>query len=94
MTRRCLICANLNPCRQHTEREQMAELRRNDAAVAAIPSTEPARPLYAVTPMPNGRWLVSNMNGRGRVHGVEVIDNFETKEAADAHVSKLLGAAP
>jgi hypothetical protein len=33
---RCLICANINPCSQHSGQAQRDELRRNDAAIAAI----------------------------------------------------------
>lgn len=29
MSRRCLICSNINPCRDHSEEAQDAELRRN-----------------------------------------------------------------
>lgn len=45
-TRRCLICANTNPCREHSAVEQAEELRRNDAAIASIrhPSPEPLKP--------------------------------------------------
>lgn len=36
MSRRCLICANINPCRDHSEAEQHAELDRNDVAVKKL----------------------------------------------------------
>lgn len=34
--RRCLICSRLNPCPDHSDRAQGAELARNDAAIAEI----------------------------------------------------------
>lgn len=34
MSRRCLICANINPCREHSGSEQDAELSRNQRAIA------------------------------------------------------------
>jgi hypothetical protein len=36
MSRRCLICSNINPCRNHSEQAQADELRRNDETVARI----------------------------------------------------------
>ena len=36
IARRCLICANLNPCKQHSNAAQWEELRRNDAEIARI----------------------------------------------------------
>jgi hypothetical protein len=36
ISRRCLICAALNPCRQHSAEDQRAELARNDAEIAKI----------------------------------------------------------
>lgn len=42
MTRRCLICANINPCREHSEADQQAELARNDREIAAIRAEEAA----------------------------------------------------
>lgn len=36
--RRCLICANLNPCPRHSDQEQTDELARNDAEIARIRS--------------------------------------------------------
>lgn len=36
ISRRCLLCANINPCRQHSAQEQVDELRRNDAEIAEI----------------------------------------------------------
>lgn len=42
MSRRCLICANINPCREHSEADQSAELARNDAAIARIRGGQPA----------------------------------------------------
>lgn len=36
MTRRCLICSNLNPCPDHSDADQDRELARNDAAIAQI----------------------------------------------------------
>lgn len=36
VSRRCLICANLNPCRAHSTDDQIAELARNDAEIAAM----------------------------------------------------------
>ncbi len=41
LTRRCLICANINPCRKHSAQSQVEELRRNDAAIAEIRKYEP-----------------------------------------------------
>lgn len=52
MTRRCLICAALNPCTIHTEADQRAELARNDAAIARIrsgPAMTPASLIAAQT---------------------------------------------
>jgi hypothetical protein len=43
ISRRCLICANINPCREHSEQEQEAELARNDAAIARIRRAEGKR---------------------------------------------------
>lgn len=36
MSRRCLICADINPCRQHTAEAQFEELRRNCREVERI----------------------------------------------------------
>lgn len=36
ISRRCLICANYNPCSSHSEEAQEAELRRNDEEIAKI----------------------------------------------------------
>lgn len=36
MSRRCLICANTNPCRLHSEEDQDKELRMNVAAIQNI----------------------------------------------------------
>lgn len=43
-SRRCLVCANLNPCRNHGPVEQAAELARNDAAIAV--SADNLAPLH------------------------------------------------
>lgn len=44
MSRRCLICANINPCRLHSEADQDAELARNDREIARIRGEQPADP--------------------------------------------------
>ncbi len=36
MSRRCLICADINPCSKHSSEDQESELAANDAAIAAI----------------------------------------------------------
>lgn len=36
MTRRCLICAKLNPCAEHSEADQQAELARNDREIQRL----------------------------------------------------------
>jgi hypothetical protein len=36
VTRRCLICANINPCREHSQYAQDAELGRNMREIAVI----------------------------------------------------------
>jgi len=41
MSRRCLICSNLNPCHEHSESVQDAELARNSRAVRELQSTPP-----------------------------------------------------
>jgi len=40
--RRCLICANINPCAAHSDDQQRTELARNDRAIADLraPNTE------------------------------------------------------
>ena len=38
MTRRCLICSNLNPCHKHSSDEQDRELRRNLAEIRKVSS--------------------------------------------------------
>ena len=48
ISRRCLICANINPCSLHSGREQASELARNDAAIARIRAEERA----AASPLP------------------------------------------
>lgn len=35
-SRRCLICADINPCLRHTYAAQQQELVRNDAAIFAL----------------------------------------------------------
>ncbi len=40
-SRRCLICANINPCREHPSQGQRDELRANDAAIARIRKAQP-----------------------------------------------------
>jgi hypothetical protein len=45
MSRRCLICANINPCREHSEDAQLSELRRNDVAIARIRAEQAAAKL-------------------------------------------------
>jgi hypothetical protein len=42
MSRRCLICANVNPCRKHSYDEQDAELARNDRAIRELKATPEA----------------------------------------------------
>lgn len=36
MSRRCLICANFNPCRQHSHDEQEAEFDHNVREIRKI----------------------------------------------------------
>lgn len=55
MSRRCLMCARLNPCPDHPADVQAAELRRNDEAVAAIRATEPLSTLWVPTHEEIGR---------------------------------------
>lgn len=43
-SRRCLICANMNPCSKHSEEAQRQELSRNDEAVALIRASNPRNP--------------------------------------------------
>lgn len=59
ISRRCLICANLNPCRDHSEADQEAELARNDAAIALIHGRA-ASPFRDFTPALGWRWRSSN----------------------------------
>lgn len=40
MSRRCLICANINPCSRHSEQDQVDELARNDREIARIKGEE------------------------------------------------------
>lgn len=40
MSRRCLICADINPCGQHSADVQEAELARNIRAIGDIQGTE------------------------------------------------------
>lgn len=35
-TRRCLVCSRINPCAEHSQADQRAELARNDAEIARI----------------------------------------------------------
>lgn len=44
IARRCLICANINPCRNHSEEAQEAELKRNDREIAEIRAALSAAP--------------------------------------------------
>jgi len=36
ISRRCLICAAINPCSEHSQEDQRVELARNDAAIAKL----------------------------------------------------------
>lgn len=40
----------------------------------------------------NGLWSVVNLNGRGRLHGVEIVaDRLPSREEADAWIAKAEG---
>lgn len=76
MSRRCLICSNLNPCREHSDADQSNELARNDAAIAKI------RAERELPPLPPGRNVKRlekvTMTSKGPViTDVRVIDTSE-----------------
>lgn len=72
-SRRCLICANINPCREHGAEAQAAELDRNDRAIAALkaPPAVPAEegekaaqaPMPRALPMPEYRYQQDDFSG-------------------------------
>lgn len=41
LTRRCLICARINPCRDHSADAQLSELKRNDREIERITGKNP-----------------------------------------------------
>lgn len=45
MSRRCLICSNINPCRDHSAGAQDAELRRNQAEIRSLDRGPPPHPI-------------------------------------------------
>lgn len=44
MSRRCLICSNINPCREHSDAAQDAELDRNLRAIREIRADDRSTP--------------------------------------------------
>jgi hypothetical protein len=77
-SRRCLICANINPCRLHSEADQQAELARNDAAIAEIRKVRlfgVVVELYPIRPdLDPPRFVIAGP--------------FDTRELAQEHVDK------
>jgi hypothetical protein len=75
MSRRCLICANINPCSEHSGAAQDRELARNDAAIAAL-RQRPTLPMKEarlhVGDKGSTLWLV----GLDRGDGQDIIVDF------------------
>jgi hypothetical protein len=47
-----------------------------------------SKPHYVAIPSPSGKWMVCNMNGRGKIHGIEIVAEELTEAQADAWIRR------
>lgn len=94
MSRRCLICANINPCRLHSTDAQDAELRRNKAEIRRLSSVEitpPTEPASNPDGFEEGREAdVAEITRLMRKHGIESIGKIDD---VDTHLAALSRSA-
>jgi len=83
MSRRCLICSNINPCAKHSEADQDAELRRNTAAADRLRAPTLNTPTPDAGSNTTSASTAAESNGRPPNTPLEGVREGLLKRAAD-----------